>query len=273
MVILNLKSIESGYRTGKTVLHGVDLQLECGDFVGLLGPNGCGKSTLIRTITGIIPLTSGQVVLDGKTLQSLTRREVASLAAVVPQDGSGRFAFSVREVVMMGRHAHYGRFRRPTHEDEAAVAVAMEQTQTVHLADRSIVELSGGERQRVIIARALAQTPRVMLLDEPTNHLDINHQVEVFDLLNSLNIREGLTLLCVTHDLNFAAEYCSKVVLMKEGRIFAQGRPTEVVTREIVSQVFGIRVQVSSVDGTPRVTPVYKKGGGVAAVEERTGAV
>ena len=217
MCLLELEKAVSGYRADRPVLHGVDLQLHRGDFVGLLGPNGCGKSTLIRAITGIIPLAAGHVTLGGRQLHSLNRREIARLAGVVPQDGAGRFAFSVREVVMMGRHAYTGRFRSPSREDESSVSTAMEQTQVDHLSRRSVVELSGGERQRVIIARALAQRPAVLLLDEPTNHLDINHQVEVFDLLYRLNREEGMSLLCVTHDLNFAAEYCNRIVLMKEG--------------------------------------------------------
>jgi iron complex transport system ATP-binding protein len=272
MCLLELEKAVSGYRTDTPVLHGVDLKLRGGDFVGLLGPNGCGKSTLIRAITGIIPLTAGRVTLGGRPLQSLNRREIARLAGVVPQDGAGRFAFSVREVVMMGRYAYSGRFRSPSREDESSVSIAMEQTRVAHLATRSVLELSGGERQRVIIARALAQRPGVLLLDEPTNHLDISHQVEVFDLLYRLNREEGLSLLCVTHDLNFAAEYCSSIVLMKEGRIFAHGSPTEVVTEAVINEVYGARVSVSTRDGTPHVSPVFKKGGSSGTVEEHTGA-
>ena len=273
MCLLELQQVVSGYRADRPVLHGVDLQLHRGDFVGLLGPNGCGKSTLIRAITGIIALESGRVILGGRQLQSLNRREIARLAGVVPQDGAGKFAFSVREVVMMGRHAYMGRFRSPSREDESSVSSAMEQTQVDHLARRSVVELSGGERQRVIIARALAQRPAVLLLDEPTNHLDINHQVEVFDLLYRLNREDGMTLLCVTHDLNFAAEYCSRIVLMKEGRIFAHGRPSEVVTEPNINEVYGARVRVAMREGTPHVTPVFKKSGAIATVAEHARAI
>ena len=161
----------------------------------------------------------------------------------------------------MGRYPYLGRFTRPGKEDERIVQQALEQTDTAALAERSIVELSGGERQRVIIARALAQRPRILLLDEPTTHLDINHQVEVFDLLYQLNQEQGLTLLCVTHDLNFAAEYCHSVLVMYQGRTYACGRPEEVISREVLSPVYGIEVRVEpgEIDGVRRVIPVSKK--------------
>jgi iron complex transport system ATP-binding protein len=183
------------------------------------------------------------------------------LVGVVPQEASCPFAFTVGELVAMGRHPHLGRFRRPGREDDRLVQEALAQTDLSHVADRSILELSGGERQRAIIARALAQKPRILLLDEPSNHLDISHQVEVFDLLHQLNEEQGLALLCVTHDLNTAAEYCDRILLMDRGRACAYGRPEEVITPPLVSAVYGVEVQVEpGAGGTGiRVQPLSRK--------------
>ena len=261
MAILSLQRVHSGYRTDVPVIRGVDLALEAGDFVGLIGPNGCGKSTLIRSITGVIPVLAGRVLLDGHPTAAMTRRAMARLMAVVPQESTGEFAFTVREIVMMGRHPYLGRFRGPHRSDREAVDEAMRATDTAALARRSIAELSGGERQRVIIARALAQQPRVMLLDEPTNHLDINHQVEVMDLLFELSRAQDLAILCVTHDLNFASEYCDRLVLMDQGRIVANGTPLEVLTPELISTVYGVdvRVEPGPAGSGPRIAPVTRK--------------
>ena len=261
MELLKLQRVFSGYRPDEPVIRGVDLDLEEGDFLGLIGPNGCGKSTLLRTITGVIPVAAGLVEIQGDNIRTVSRKRMAQLVGVVPQESTCEFAFTVREMVMMGRHPYLGRFRGPGREDEGIVGEAMELTDTGHLAGRNIIELSGGERQRVIVARALAQKPRILLLDEPTNHLDINHQVEVFDLLYQLNQEQGLTLLCVTHDLNFAGEYCDRIMLMAGGKTVACGSPEEVITNEIISDVYGIEVRVENgvTGGGPRVIPVSKK--------------
>jgi iron complex transport system ATP-binding protein len=258
---LRLEQVVAGYRPGEPVVQGMDLELNGGDFLGLIGPNGCGKSTLIRAITGIVPLSRGGMWLENRDLRSLSRRERARLFGVVPQEISCPFAFTVGELVAMGRNPHLGRFRRPGKEDERIVHEALAQTDLEHLAGRSILELSGGERQRAIIARALAQKPRILLLDEPSNHLDISHQVEVFDLLHQLNQEQGLALLCVTHDLNFAAEYCDRILLMDQGRTCAYGRPEEVITSQLVGAVYGVEVTVEKGPGGNglRVQPVSRK--------------
>lgn len=256
MHLLELKRVFSGYRADAPVVRGVDLTLAAGDFLGLLGPNGCGKSTLIRTITHVVPVMAGMVTLEGREIGQLSRKQLARLVGVVPQDAAGEFSFTVREIVTMGRHPYLGRFRGPGKEDEEIVEEAMALTRTSSLAQRSIGELSGGERQRVIVARALAQKPRLLLLDEPTNHLDINHQVEIFDLLHQLNQEQGVTLLCVTHDLNFAAEYCNRITLMDKGRIVASGSPDEVLTGELIGSVYGVEVRV---EPGPRIVPLSRK--------------
>ena len=259
--LLRLERVFSGYRPNKPVIRGVDLELGEGDFLGLIGPNGSGKSTLIRTITGVIPISAGLVEIQGVNARILSRKKIAQTIGVVPQDSSCSFGFTVREIVAMGRHPYLGRFRRPGREDERIVQEALELTDTGDLAERSILELSGGERQRVVVARALAQKPKLLLLDEPTNHLDINHKVEVFDLLHQLNQEQGLALLCVTHDLNFAGEYCDRLLLMADGKTCASGPPEEVLTSRLISQVYGIEVRVEPgmPGGGPRVFPLSRR--------------
>ncbi len=261
MPLLSLHRVFSGYHADTPVIRGVDLALESGAFVALIGPNGCGKSTLIRTITGVVPVMAGQVKLEERPSRTMSRRTLARIMAVVPQESTCPFAFSVHETVMMGRYPYLSRFRQPQPADHEAVHEALRLTHTWDLARRSVSELSGGERQRVIIARALAQQPRLLLLDEPTNHLDINHQVEVFDLLYELNRSRDLAILCVTHDLNFASEYCDQLVLMDHGRVVATGTPDEVITAEQISTVYGIPVRIQPGDGGagPRITPVTRK--------------
>ena len=261
MKLLQLQGVISGYNRVEAVVRGVDLELYEGDFLGLVGPNGCGKSTLLRTITRLLPHQSGCIFLDGKALKSLSHKEIAQLVGVVPQEASSPFGFSVQDIVGMGRNPYLKWFQGTDNQDQKIVQKALEQTGTSHLSQRNVMELSGGERQRVVIARALAQSPNILLLDEPTNHLDINHQVEVFDLLYRLNQGGDLAILCVTHDLNLAAEYCSNIVLMKDGQIHARGTPEQVLTRGIISEVYGIEVNIEQGgDGNGiRIVPISGK--------------
>ena len=244
------------------VLKGIDLTLWPGGFVGVIGPNGCGKSTLIRALSGVLPLRSGRVMLNGRPIREMSRREVAREIAVIPQDTTMMFAFTVMEVVLMGRTPHIGRFEAVRPRDLEVATWALERTDTLRLRDRPITALSGGERQRVLLARTLAQESKILLLDEPTTHLDLNHQVEIFDLLTELNSGHGMSLLCASHDLNMSAEYCARLVLMQEGRVVAAGEPEEIVTTENISAVYGIEVIVkgSPATGSPQVTAVPRVG-------------
>jgi iron complex transport system ATP-binding protein len=259
-MLLDVTGICAGYYPGTPVLEDIDLQLEAGGFLGLIGPNGSGKSTLLRVLAGILKPWSGCVRLDGSDVGGVSRRQMARTIAVVPQETVSPFAFTVGEIVAMGRHPYISRFGGLDADDVRAVAEALERTDTANLTSRSILELSGGERQRVVIARALAQQPRLLLLDEPTNHLDINHQVEVLDLLYDLNRNDGLAIVFVTHDLNAAAEYTDHVVLLTPGgRIHAAGAPGEVITVDHVEAVYDVRVAVVESAGRPRITPVSRR--------------
>jgi iron complex transport system ATP-binding protein len=248
---------------GIVALDGLSLDVVEGEFVGLIGPNGCGKSTLIRVMSGILVPDSGSVELENSPLRTMPRKQVARVVAVVPQESHFFLDFSCMDIVLMGRNPYLRRYQSETDEDYRVALDAMEVTDTAHLKDRGINEVSGGEKQRVVMARALAQKPRLLLLDEPTAHLDIDHEVEVFDLLKRLN-REGLTILVVSHDVNVAAEYCERIVLMVSGRIVARGTPEEVIKYDTLHQVYGARIVVGEnpETGAPHVLLAPENGGG-----------
>ncbi len=253
-VLLAAEQIEFAYN-GHAVLHEVDVALAHGDLVALLGPNGSGKTTLLKILCGILPLRAGRVTLDARDLAARHRRDVARRIALVPQELNVPFAFTVREVVALGRTPHIRPLLGETRRDREAVERALELTATRALADRYFADLSGGERQRVVIAMALAQiadsahsngASAVLLLDEPTVHLDINHQIEVLELIERLNREKGSTVLATMHDLNLAALYFDRLILLNEGRIVTQGTAREVLSKERVENVFGAQVLVES---------------------------
>lgn len=253
---LTLSGIEFKY-DGMPVLADVELEVQEGDFLGLIGPNGSGKSTLLKIISRVLRPQKGVAYLNGSLLDGLSQKAIARDVAVVPQETQTSFGFSVSDVVLMGRFPHLGRFQVEGAEDLRIARGAMEKTHTVHLADRPITELSGGEKQRVIIAQALTQNPRLLLLDEPTTHLDINHQLQILDLLKELN-RGGLTIIAVFHDLNLAARYCKRLVLLNCGRIDVVGKAQEVLLPEIIRRVFktDVVVERSAITEAPQVTPI-----------------
>jgi iron complex transport system ATP-binding protein len=237
--MLNAKGLSFSYRE-MPVLQEIELEVKKGEIIGILGPNGCGKTTLLKLLNRNLHPDAGRVTMDGKDLEETSKRDIARHIAVVPQSNEIRFAFSVRDIVTMGRMPFLGQFQGESQEDLRIVEDAMKKTNITGFADRPINTMSGGERQRVIIARAIAQKPEIILLDEPTLHLDINHQFEVLDLVKKLSLEEGLTVVIVSHDLPMVTKYCDRIVLIHDHKIFALGTPEEVLTRENMRIVFNI---------------------------------
>ncbi|MFE0044666.1 ABC transporter ATP-binding protein [Streptomyces albireticuli] len=222
---------------GARLVEDIALRAESGRFVGLVGPNGSGKSTLLRCVYRALRPAAGSVRLDGDDLHALGAREGARRLAALPQESTSEFDFTAAEVVAMGRLPHQSAAGRVTDQDREICAAALGRVGGTHLADRSFPTLSGGEKQRVLIARALAQQPKVLVLDEPTNHLDIAQQLEVLSLVRDA----GLTVLAALHDLNLAATHCDALYVIAGGRIVASGPPDAVLTTELLADVFGVR--------------------------------
>ncbi|WKK26645.1 ABC transporter ATP-binding protein [Streptomyces olivoreticuli] len=222
---------------GARLVEDIALRAGSGQFVGLVGPNGSGKSTLLRCVYRALRPAAGTVRLDGDDLHALTAREGARRLAALPQESASEFDFTVGEIVAMGRLPHQGAAARASARDGEVCAAALEQVGAAHLADRAFPTLSGGEKQRVLIARALAQQPKVLVLDEPTNHLDIAQQLEVLSLVRGA----GLTVLAALHDLNLAATHCDALYVIAGGRIVASGPPDAVLTAGLLAEVFGVR--------------------------------
>lgn len=254
--MLELKNITVGYDT-LPIIKELSFSINEGDFLAIIGPNGAGKSTLLRAMCGILKPWEGKVLLSGENLSNYDRKTLAKFVGVVPQRSELTFPFKAEEVVMMGRFAHSSWFEK--REDYEITRWAIEKTDIHYLKDRRIDEISGGEFQRVIIARALAQRPALLMLDEPTAHLDINHELEIFDLIKSLN-REGLTLCVTSHDLNIAGTYAKKILLLSEGRIVKMGNPREILTKELIEEVYhsSVIVEENPATGTPLIIPVPK---------------
>ena len=252
--MLSLTNVSAGYGR-RHVLQDVTWSVAPGEFVGLIGPNGCGKTTLLRVLSGVLPMTAGEVRVRGTQLREIDRRQLARTMACLLQDLSLDLAFTVREVVLMGRSPHLPRFGSETPRDFQLAQQAMERADVSHLADRLVTELSGGERQRVLIAMCLAQEPQLLLLDEPTSHLDIGHQLSLLDLIAKLNRETGVTIVAVFHDLNLAAEYCRRLLVLERGRVAALGTPEEVLTADTIQRVYGVtvRVQRNPLSGRPHV--------------------
>ncbi len=227
-----------------------------GSLTGLLGPNGCGKTTLLKLLSGVLQPSGGDVTLDGRPLSALSRRAAARHIAVVPQETHPAFDYTVMEMVLMGRHPHLGAWQLEGPADLAIAGDALAATGTSHLAHRAFVTLSGGEKQRVVIAGALAQAPDVLLLDEPTASLDLGYQLEVASLLRRLNRDRGVTMVLATHDLNLAASLCRSIVMMRGGRVLAQGETREVLTPALIRQLYDVDADVRFHDRAGHLTVV-----------------
>jgi iron complex transport system ATP-binding protein len=228
----------------RTVLRNISLDVNAGEVLALIGPNGVGKSTLLRACSGTLKPIGGCVLIDGQDVHRLRVEDRAKLIAVVPQAVRLPEIFNVFETVLMGRTPYVGWLGRESEKDRLAVEAALDRTYTLDLADRPIGELSGGEQQRVMIARALAQSARILLLDEPTAHLDLKHQASVLSLVSDLAHAENYAVLIALHDLNLAAQYADRVALLSNGSVAAIGTPEEVLTEENLSPAYGLRIAV-----------------------------
>ncbi|MCG0278278.1 MAG: ABC transporter ATP-binding protein [Thermanaeromonas sp.] len=260
-VLLDVHGITYSYGS-VPALAGITFQVQPGEMIAVIGPNGSGKSTLLKCLDRALRPQRGVVLLDGRDLWDYSRRDVARRIAVVPQETVTEFDFTVAEVVLMGRQPHLsGLIRRESPRDLAVAREAMELTSTLHLAERPVSSLSGGERQRVIIARALAQEPEILLLDEPTSHLDITYQVEILDLLVYLNRIKNISIITVIHDLNLAAQYFRRVILLSGGKIVDVGPPEKVITTPKIRQAYNTEVLLTRHPGNGRlfVTPLPRK--------------
>jgi iron complex transport system ATP-binding protein len=245
----------------RVIAEELSVEIPDGSFTVIIGPNACGKSTLLRALSRLLKPSTGTVLLDGKDVHSQPTRTVAKRIGLLPQSSTAPDGITVAELVSRGRYPHQSVLRRWSAEDERVVTESMESTGVADLADRHVDELSGGQRQRVWLAMALAQQTPLLLLDEPTTYLDIAHQIEVLDLCAELHERQGRTLVAVLHDLNHAARYATHLIAMKSGRVACSGQPGEVLTAELVEQVFGLpcRVIDDPETGTPLVVPAARR--------------
>jgi iron complex transport system ATP-binding protein len=251
----------------RTIAEDLSVAVPDRSFTVIIGPNACGKSTLLRALSRLLKPAAGAVLLDGEDIHRLPARGVARTLGLLPQTSIAPDGIGVAELVARGRYPHQGLLRQWSREDERVVTESMAATGVADLADRPVDELSGGQRQRVWIAMALAQQTPLLLLDEPTTYLDIAHQIEILDLCARLHEEQGRTLVAVLHDLNHAARYATHLIALREGRVVAAGPPREVVTAELVEEVFRLpcRVIDDPETGTPLVVPAARRRAGASA--------
>ena len=244
----------------RVVVDDLDLALTDGSFTAIVGPNGCGKSTLLRALGRLMRPSAGRVLLDGRAIARTPTREVARVLGLLPQTPVAPDGLTVADLVARGRHPHQSWLRQWSRDDEAVVAEALAWTDLTELADRPVDALSGGQRQRAWISMALAQGTDLLLLDEPTTYLDLAHQIDVLELVGRLHAERGRTVVVVLHDLNLAARYAQRLVAMKDGVLVASGAPHEVLTEQLLADVFDLdaRVITDPVAGTPMVVPVRR---------------
>ncbi len=255
--LLKVSSLKAGYGS-KMVLEGIDLEIAEGEFFGLAGPNGSGKTTLIRALSGIIPASDGEILLEEVPLDNIPGRFRARKIAVVSQNPDRFLDLAVEDIVVLGRLPYFSPLQWiPNYRDRSVIDWSLKMTGTAGMRKINFQKLSGGEQQRVLIALALAQSPRLLLLDEPTQHLDLKYRSEIFSLLEDLNRDHGVTVAAVLHDLNLAAAHCRRMLLLKNGRIRGIGEPKDLLTPERVREIFGLPVVVTEhpETGCPVVLP------------------
>lgn len=244
----------------KIVARDLSVHIPDGELTVIIGPNACGKSTLLRTLSRLLQPTAGQVWLDGQAIGRYPTKEVARRLSLLPQSSTAPCEILVRELVARGRYPHQGLFSRWTSADETAVRSAMAATGVTELSNKAVDTLSGGQRQRAWIAMVLAQQTPLVLMDEPTTWLDITHQIDLLELLRELNRDQGHTLVVVLHDLNHACRYATHLIAMREGKVVASGRPSDIVTPGLIEEVYGLACMIieDPVAGTPMIVPLGK---------------
>jgi iron complex transport system ATP-binding protein len=254
MIGLEVQNLGLAYGRN-VVMRDLTFQVTPGEVVGLIGPNGSGKSTIIKALSHVIFPCSGKILLDGRNISEISRADLARLVGVVPQMPLLPSTFTAFEIVLMGRNPHLGFLQYEGARDLAITWQAMERTATQSLAERRVGELSGGEIQSIVIARVLAQEPKLILLDEPTANLDIRHQVEILDLIKNLCLENNLAVLVALHDLNLASQYCDQLILINRGRVHAQGTPREIINSRNIKEVYGVErcIYAHPVNGLPTV--------------------
>ncbi|MFZ4894823.1 ABC transporter ATP-binding protein [Plantibacter sp. Mn2098] len=246
----------------RVISKDLSIEIPDGSFTVIVGPNGCGKSTLLRGLSRLLKPSAGHVLLDGRDIHSIKTKEVAQTLGLLPQTSIAPDGITVADLVSRGRHPHQRMLRQWSTDDERAVTAALEATGVADLSGRLVDELSGGQRQRVWVAMVLAQETELLLLDEPTTFLDIAHQIELLELLRQLNVESGRTLVAVLHDLNHACRYATHIIAMADGEVVVEGPPNEVITAELVHDVFGLPAHILTdpIAGTPLVIPLGAPG-------------
>ena len=247
--IIEAQGLSFAYRTGENVLDGVNFSAGVGKMVCVLGPNGSGKTTLLRCLLGQLKGNAGSILLNSSPVGGYSPRSLARKVAYVPQFPVSAFAFTVRQIVLMGRYAHTGAMGLTGEKDQAVAKQAMIMTTTLEFADRTLDELSGGEAQRVMIARALAQQPEVLLLDEPTSHLDVRNQLGIYRMMVRLAHDWPMAVICVCHDINMAGRFADELVLMRHGKIIANGPPEKVIRADVLKETYDVEVEIVNTEG------------------------
>lgn len=241
--IIEIENINLGYRQ-KPVIEALDLSFETGEFCALLGPNGAGKSTLLKALIGYLKPTKGSIIIHGKHLRNWQPNELAKVVSLIPQDFQLQFDYTVQEIVLMGRFPYLGFWQKYTAEDKNIVNRILEQLDLLEMKSELYSQLSGGERRRVSIARALAQQTEILLLDEAFANLDINHQLEIMQLLSGINREQGKLIILVSHNINLSAEYCRRIILMKKGKVMADGDPAQIITQQNLQKVYQAKLEI-----------------------------
>lgn len=257
MHAIEVQNVIFGYKKD-LVLKDISFNIEKGKFFSIIGPNGSGKSTILKLLNNLYTTKRGQILIEGNKISNYKKKALAKKIALVPQNTNLDYEFPVEDVILMGRHPYKGRFQKEDDNDYRIIEDVMEMTGTLELKSKLITEISGGERQRVIIARALAQDPSIILLDEPTSHLDINHQIEILNLLKDLNEKKGTTIIVVMHDLNLASRYSDEIIMINDGKIMDMGKPEDVITKKNIQEAYNLDVVIERSETTNKIhlTPI-----------------